>query len=236
MSAPEIHIIGAGKKRRSGPKRTRATTGRSSSVDSLKRMRTGEPHVRLDDAGQSQHVQSFRHLFSFAKEPEVPSQGRRNSPNHEANIGGGETLVQGVRDRTMELDSNDDGEPNLGGKMFALVAESDDEVDRDPEMTALGFGTGDCGTDAAMINIAKAPGTASPAVPRPDVDDYVVHDGLASDDEADILALAMSFCGADKSVAELDDEWFNGGKREFVREDFRMKRMKRLRSRVQSSS
>jgi hypothetical protein len=146
-----------------------------------------------------------------------------------------QTLVQGLRDRTMELDSKDEGEPNLGGTAFGLLGERDDEVDRDPKMNTLGFSAGDDVSDGAMISIAKAPGTASPAVSRPNEDDYVVHDGLASDDEADILALAMSFCGADKSIAELDDEWFNGGKREFFREDFRMKRMKRLRSRVQSS-
>jgi hypothetical protein len=67
------------------------------------------------------------------------------------------------------------------------------------------------------------------------VAEYVVRDGLATDD-GNVMSLARSFCGADRTINDLETEWLEGGRKEAMREDLRMRRQKRLRGRALGAS
>jgi hypothetical protein len=243
MSTPEIHIT-AEKKSTSKTMKRKKGADKFQKSASAKRFRTSDASAIPDMDERASHVQSFRYLFSFGDGAQNPVDDTTSTA----------AQVEMDVDKTQVVSESTVKEPyraverqvrgNAGN--FSLLGFDDGtESTADQEPTLSKSASNMYTPDLPKLDLVKTgntrPSTAELALTvapaELNVNSMVedVHDGLAADSEADILALAMSFCGADRSVAELEEEWFNGGKRESIREDFRLKRMKRLRGRVQIS-
>jgi hypothetical protein len=247
---------GYAKKRKQKGKAKRDASGILSAEDgSRKKRRRAVSEVEVKAAGLKLPVtllqlqrgagttQSFRHLFSF---------GNSNASAHEA---APQINAEPAEACQLELKASHEtaSERELGGSA-TLAAKADPTKKKESEPVFSLFGEP---VECAALNPSEIPFPLSPTVaesrlqPAPEsseflrlaeatrkrpVVDYVAHDGLAGDQDAETMELALSFCGADRTVEELETEWTSGGKREAMREDLRLKRHKRLRGRVLGAS
>jgi hypothetical protein len=190
-------------------------------------------------------TQSFRHLFSFGSRtagqpalPPIPAVGRPPAVAESAvgsfRIDKDERLGPGsvslaLSDRMNgEVTSINDAQQQKELSLFSLSGRgvNADQSQLSPFLSQQG----------AQVSHGRA--TSSRLAEegrRRAVAEYVVRDGLATDD-GNVMSLARSFCGADRTINDLETEWLEGGRKETMREDLRMRRQKRLRGRALGAS
>lgn len=239
MGEPEIHVVSQSlseKKSRSSKKSKRSPGLENCTPQSVpKRQRKDktavddslktdegvrkEPGVRL-----STNTQSFRHLFSF---------GSKTGPvkdRHGLEPGPKDVRIGGDSDDSASVESPEDTKEvfSLLGKPV-VAGEKDSPVgDSAPVQFAV---------HAAPLTLTPNTHDAKPEpLAKPIAEEYVVRDGLVLDSDFDVLSMARTFCGADCSVERLESEWFDGGKKEVIREVLRTKRHKHLRGRTLGST
>lgn len=234
MAEPEIHVVsqkstGRTSKEKTSSKR-RARKEDRTSQGAPKRPRkeaAGSEEAVKGNVGEdkqavvrlSTNTQSFRHLFSF---------GEKRSETL-TKIGSGNELEEGHPTSKVECTVSERAfqpakEPfSLFGEPHISLEHAPSSPRRGPETPASDEkrGSGSVGNGQEVRKIAE---------------EYVVRDGLALDSENDVLAMARTYCGADCSVERLEEEWFDGGKKESMREVLRTKRLKHLRGRTLGSS
>lgn len=236
MSTPEIHIR-ASKHRKS--KREASFGSKQDAVVNLdkklsKRRRVNaqcdlqipstakeEDMPQLKSDLLSNNTQSFRHLFSFGS-ANMHAENATNANATNANITTSEV--------TAAIDDNG-ARVSLTSEAVVRFTVFDEEEDilnvrADPSAAVPVDVASDTACDASVV-CSPTPETRS---------DYVIHDGLALDSPAVVRALALDYCGHGRTVAELQAEWMDGGKKNGIREDLRLKRYKRLRGRVLGKS
>jgi hypothetical protein len=211
MSTPEIHITAETKPASKTVKRKKGAEKFQQSVRA-KRTRSSDTSANPNIDEPAPHVQSFRYLFSFAHEAQNPS-------NH-ATL----TVAQDdIDSEKIQLESETRAkEPHHAkelqvhgsGEKFSFLGVGDEEsaADLDPARSKSGSKKFTPDSHLDIVNVGNsrpsAVEIASTEAPtelnRNSVDsvDYAVHGGLANDSEADILALAMSFCGVDVNPFE----------------------------------
>jgi hypothetical protein len=234
MSVPEIHIRTpreaqgaptAERQRRDGkrpgdvrrPKRRRAK-GQASAGDGGA-VGGDAPELLPKRSLLSSNTQSFRHLFSFgSKAAPAPSAGLKESSAADAAAAAAAAAATAGKDAVAGRSAADEDADRVAP--FSLFGSP---VEAEQLRGPLPVGRAD--VSAGDGSDAVGPGTPTPGV-------YVVRDGLAAESAEEILSMARRYCGADRSPEDLEAEWLDGGKKEALREDLRLKRYKRLRGRV----
>lgn len=226
MATPEIHIhVSLERKSKKNGK-----SGERPNTDGkpLKRQRVDVRRGKKEkgnDTGEGQapaskrdllstNTQSFRHLFSFGA-------------NQTAGVGGTETVSgdrkEGESGREAKVEKSPSVEPAIRFSIF------DDEEDVTVKTAESPSGIADSlttshGDSKGLLFSEPAQG------------EFLIHNGLAHDSPADVRAIAVGFNGSCSSVAKLQSEWLDGGKKDELREDLRLKRYKRMRGRVLGKS
>lgn len=226
MPAPEIHIVSSGNgiTPRKRPKPSQPTQSR-------KQLRTqNDPIDRLPS---SNNVQSFRYLFSFGS-------------------GGGETFRTATNLETVA--SENESQVRISGENTSIsrpseepttfrLLEDTESVENATLPTRKNSMEGDQKTPEGPPELAEmehdrlddvGPASVTETLTGQHQHCHVEQSrtcAFGEESESEILALAMSFCGADSSIEELEKEWFEGGQREAMREELKRKRYKRLRGR-----
>lgn len=229
MSSPEIHIVSPG----TSPLARKRSKSSKELIPSKQQKRG---HDSEAFAQQSQNTQSFRHLFTFG----ATSDGRAGSEYEGCNNGGIAGNVHSSQGASEHSNSNENNPTN--GKAFQLLQNYSTDDSALPNVTPMVIDKETDVCDRILTpseqerKLFVSNSTSTPSVPFStmplDIDSEQLHSsGFGEDDESEILNLAMTFCGAGKSLKELELEWFEGGQREAIREDLRLKRYKRLRGR-----
>lgn len=226
MATPEIHILAprdsTGEKcrrkdedapREAKPsKRQRVRVRRGKQENQADRMEAQTVAGKRDLL--STNTQSFRHLFSFG--------GYRRCGI------GGESFMS-CDDKTDGNGINDKQSEPPDVKSAFRFSIFDDEVvaenaAEDPSASvSLDPTNGPC-VQVDNVSFAEA-----------QKQEVVVHDGLAYHSPEDVRAVALKFNGSGCSLAKLQTEWLDGGKKDEVREDLRLKRYKRMKGRASTS-
>jgi hypothetical protein len=228
MSTPEIHIrVPSDPKGKALSKRRRTADSAGADEKPAKRRRgdgrssmqeptapPGESKSLSKRALLSNNTESFRHLFSFgskAPSPEVAAHAAAEPPESLS-----AAAAKPAKDRTVAAAA-----PVV---RFSIRPEPDD-VRALPTKLAATY-QADHTEDTSFVERTEGRSTFGREK------GYVVHDGLAQDTPSDVRAMALKYFGGDKTVTELQTEWLDGGKRDDMREDLRLKRYRRKRGRV----
>lgn len=226
MATPEIHVLtprdGRSNKSRKKnevasndgkpSKRQRVVVRRGKKEQDGDMAKAQGPVVKRDLL--STNTQSFRHLFSFGTD-QGGGAGSANAVGivEPAGESGGRT------EQIKPLDA--EPEPAVRFSIFDEEEVVPETAVEDPSALGGLGATNQEGLEVVSIPSAKA-----------EKEEVFVHDGLAHDSPADVRVMALEFNGSGCSVAELQTEWLDGGKKDELREDLRMKRYKRMRGRA----
>lgn len=186
-------------------------------------------------ARPSSQPSSLRHLFSFGaggKGNSAVKNGGESKSDKTTTSSGKAVKEQGCDSSLSEFSAPKAGPFSLSS---ALNLHEDDTVQCEAVGSSPRNTTADIQMQPAVAAVDKGD-TQVPEVPNgnirlPHVAPREPSDGLASEKDADVLALAESFCGAERRIEDLESKWF-GGQRESLREELRLRRMKRLRGRA----
>lgn len=223
MASPEIHILAP----RDGSKGKRQKKERAASGHGKpsKRQRVGVRRGNEDKDGEeaevqrpvvkrellSTNTQSFRHLFSFALDQ-----------------GDGADSANAVSENGNKRESGGGAEPSKPRDVEPEVRFSIFDEEEVVVKTAAEASPALAGLDASDKHDVEVQNLPFAKAAK---EEFVVHDGLAHDSLADVRAMALEFNGSGLNIAELQTEWLDGGKKEDLREDLRLKRYKRMRGR-----